>query len=427
MIYDIHDTPSTKKEWFLYALQQVLAVFVATVLISTICGTPTSSCLVGAGIGTLLYLLITKMSSPMFISSSGGLVSAVIGALALGGAVEQNFTAVFIGGVIVCGIYCLFAAITKILGVEFINKLFPPIIIGPVTMVIGINLAGFIPTYCLVGGEYNIWGVVVALITMLIVAIFSHYSKGFVKTIPFLIGLIFGYVISILLTVLNICPLVDFSILSNMKLFAMPDFAFFHIDLVNFDWSLLPQILILFVPVAIATMLECISDHKALSNIIGTDLVETPGLHKIFLGDGIANLFGTLIGGLCQTSYGESIATTGFSRVGSTKVIGLAATMLITLGFLEPVQLLIASIPSAVFGGCAMILYGFIAASGLKQLLLNNIDLNNNKNLIIVSAILTTGIGGVVFNIGVVSLSATALALIIGVVLNMVLKGEENE
>ena len=423
LIYDIGDKPRTFKEWTFYSLQQVLAVFVATVLISQICGTPTSACLVGAGFGTIIYLLFTKMKSPMFISSSGAMVSAVVGALSLGTA--PNFTAVFIGGIIVFLVYAIFALLVHFIGISVINKLFPPIVIGPVTMVIGITLASFIPTYCQVGGEYNIWGIVIAFIVMAIVALVSHYGHGFVSTIPFLIGLLLGYGIATILTLTGICPLIDFSIFKGIGLFTLPDFAFFHIDFATFDWSLLPQILILFVPVTLAAMLECISDHKALSTIIGTDLTVKPGLSKIFLGDGVANCFGTFVGGLCQTSYGESVATTGFSRVASTRVIFTAGAILAFLGFFTPVQVFINTIPSSVFGGCAIILYGFIAASGLKLLIGSNVDLSRNKNLVVVSAILTTGIGGIVFRVGIVSFSSTALALIIGVILNLILKEDK--
>ena len=416
LIYDIHDTPYTIHEWLLYAIQQVCAVFVATVLIANICGTPISSCLVGAGVGTIVYQLVTGFNSPMFISSCGATCSAVIGALAIGQG--GNYSAVVIGGVVIFLVYAIFAAIIKVRGIAVINRIFPPIIIGPVTMVIGMNLATFIPTYVQVNGEYNVWGILIAIVTMLIIALVSHYAKGMGKTIPFLAGLVCGYAIAAILTVLKVAPLIDFSIFKDVVPFKLPDFAFMHIQN-PLTWAQVGRVVLLFVPVSICSLLEHYSDHKVLSNIIGTNLTETPGLHRTLLGDGLASLFGTLICGLPNTSYGESIATTGFSRVASTKVISLAAIIIGVMGFIYPIQLVILSIPSSVFGGCAMILYGYIAASGLKTLLNAKPDLNDNKNLIVISVILTVGVSGI-FLLSE-SFAGVSLAMVLGVILNLIL------
>ena len=419
MIYGITDKPKTVKEWFLYALQQVMAVFVATVLIANICGTPTDACLIGACFGTLLYQLITRFRSPMFISSCGATVSAVIGALAIGGS-GQNYLAVAIGGLVIFAIYGIFAVIVKLRGIAAINKIFPPIIVGPITMVIGLNLAGFLPTYTSVGGEHSDAAIIVAIITMIVVALTSHYFKGFLKTIPFLIGLGVGYGVAALVTVTGIAPLVDFSGFANMHFFRLPDFSFLHWDFSTLTIGTVGQVCLLFVPVAICALLEHYSDHKVLSNIIGTDLTVTPGLHRTLLGDGAASALGTIVCGLPNTSYGESIATTGFSKVASVKVVSVAAGILGCLAFIEPVQVFINSIPACVFGGCAMILYGYIAASGLKTLIYNKVDLEDNKNLIVVSVILTVGVGGLfLFH---QSFAAVSLAMVLGVILNLILR-----
>lgn len=420
MIYGISDKPKTVKEWLLYAFQQLMSIFVATVLIANICGTPISSCLFGAGIGTLVYQLITKGKSPMFISSCGATVSAVIGALALGGG--NNYLAVTIGGAVIAIIYILFAIIVKLNGVESINKIFPPTIVGAVTVVIGLNLAKFIPTYVLVNGEHNNIAIVVAIITMLIVAVTSHYFKGFWKTIPFLIGLMSGYILSVIITLSGVAPLVDFSVFKNVGFFAVPDFTFKYWAQNSISAFDLIQIIILFVPVSICALLEHYSDHKVLSNIIGTDLTETPGLHRTLIGDGTASFVGTILCGLPNTSYGESIATTGFSKVASTAVISLASIMLVIMSFLAPVQAFLLSIPSCVFGGCAMVLYGYIAMSGVRTLLNNKVDFNNNKNVLIVCVILTVGVSGMFFLTE--SLTGTSLAMILGVILNLILKNK---
>ena len=408
----------------IYAIQQCLSIFVATVLIANICGTPIDACLIGACLGTLTYQLITGFRSPMFISSCGATVSAVVGALAIGEG--NNYFAVFLGGLMVAFVYGIFSILVSKLGIDKLRKVLPATIIGPVTIVIGLNLAKFIPTY--VGqsdGVAGNAGVLVALFTMLVVAVSSHYFKGFWKTIPFLIGLGAGYAVSLILTLLGIAPLVNLSVFENLTIFRLPDFSFLHWSIEGMTVADVGTIALLFAPVSICSICEHWADHLTLSHIIGTDLTKTPGLDRTLLGDGIASCVGAAICGLPNTSYGESIATTGFSRVASTRVITVAAIITGLLAFLSPVQALIASIPSCVFGGCAMILYGFIAASGLKTLIRAKTDLEDNKNLIVVCAILTIGVSGIyLFS---ESFAGVSLAMVIGVVLNLILKNQKEK
>ena len=423
LLYDIHESPKTIKEWILYSLQQLMAVFVATVLIATICGTPISSCFLGGAIGTIVYQLITRFKSPMFISNSGATVSAVLGALALS-ADGQNYLMVFIGGLVIAAIYCAMAMIIKYKGINAINKIFPPTIVGAVTIVIGLNLAGFIPTYIQVGGNYSLWGAFVAIATMIVIAVSSHYFKGFLKTIPFLIGLVFGYVACLILDLCGV-DMINWAAFENIQWY--PDLAFLKWRAGDFSWSNLGQTVLLFAPVAICALLEHYSDHKVLSNIIGTDLTAEPGLDKTLIGDGVASAVGTALCGLPNTSYGESIATTGFSRVASVKVVTLAAAIMFLLAFVGPLQAVIQSIPSCVFGGCAMILYGYIACSGLKTIIRSKTDLEDNKNLIVVSVILTTGVGGMFLQFGSFQMAGVALSMILGVILNLILKVKKEE
>lgn len=421
MIYGVTDSPKKVSEWLLYALQQMLAVFVATVLIANICGTPVDACLIGACLGTLLYQLITKFRSPMFISSCGATVSAVIGALAIGE--SKNYLLVVIGGAIIFAIYAIVALVIKIKGIQALNKILPPIIIGPITMVIGLNLATFIPTYVQVNGEHSNIGLGIAFIVMVFIAITSHYFKGFWKTIPFLLGLVLGYVLSIICTITNIAPLINFEIFKNITIINIPDLTFKYWSF-DITWGQVGQVVLLFVPIAFAAVCEHWADHRTLSNIIDTDLTEKPGLHRTLLGDGAASCLGTILCGLPNTSYGESIATIGFSKVASTKVITFAAFILGSLAVIQPVQLVIGSIPACVFGGCAMILYGYIAVSGLKVLLNSKVDFNDNKNLIIVSAILTIGVSGIwLFDN---AFSGVSLALITGILLNLILRPQKS-
>lgn len=411
MIYGVNDHIPFKG-LILFSFQLVLSIFVATTLIANICGTSMSAALVGAGLSTLAYVLITKRQSPMFVSSSGAFVAPVLLALGVGG-----YTAVAIGGLVSCVVYCLFGLIFSKIPVEHIYKIFPSSLIGAVTAVIGINLMPFILTYVQIEGVTSQWGIVIALITMFSIAIISHYAKGIYRILPFLLGTLIGYGVAAILTVTNIYPIIDFSVFSNIKLFVIPDFAFSNWTTIELT-TVLP-VIIIYIAYTISAMMECLSDHAALSNIIGTDLYQTPGLSRIFVGEGIANLIGTSVGGLGICSYGEGVGCVGFSKVASTDVTLLAAGITILLGFLGPVQAFITSIPSCVFAGSAVILYGFIACSGIKML--QKVDLDNQKNLIITSVVLSLGISGLVLGGATFSLSATALALVVGIILNVVL------
>lgn len=411
MIYNLDDKIPINK-LILFALQMVLSVFVATILIANICGVAISGALVGAGLATLIYSVVTKGKSPMYISSSGAFVAPVMAALAAGG-----YTAVAIGGLVACAIYCLFGFIFSKLSVEKVYKIFPKALIGAITVVIGVNLMPFILSYVQINGATNMWGVSVVLVTMISIALISHYAKGIMQILPFLIGLMIGYIYAIILTITGTCDIVDFTIFNNVSLFILPDFAFTHWEPITFV-TIVP-VIILYIAYTISAQMECLSDHGALGGIIGVDLYKEPGLARIFCGEGLANLMSS-VSGLNYCSYGESVATVGFSKVASVRVTRVAAAVMILLGFIGPVQAFITSIPSCAFAGAAIILYGFIACSGIKML--QKTDLNIQKNLIIVSTVLSLGISGLVVGGEIISFSATALALIAGIILNIVLK-----
>ena len=308
---------------------------------------------------------------------------------------------------------------------QFINiyKIFPKSLIGAVTAVIGISLMGFITTYVQIDGEVNQIGVCIALFTCLVIAAISHYAKGICKILPFLLGILAGYSLSAILTVCGIADVIDISVFRNMELLTMPDFAFFHWTAVRLK-DIIP-VIVVYIAYTVSAMMECISDHGALSGIVGVDLYKTPGLGRIFVGEGIANVVGAAFGGLGICSYGEGVACVGFSKVASINVTIVSALMLMLLGYIGPVQVFIASIPSCVFAGAAIVLYGFIACSGIKML--QKVDLNEQKNLIIVSAVLSLGLSGLVLGGSVISFTSTALALIVGVVLNLILKEHKHD
>ena len=404
MIYNVHDKPPLSKT-FLFALQLMLSCFTATGLIAQICGVPLSGAFMGAGFATIVYGIVTRHESPMFISNSGAFVAPVLAALAAGG-----YTAVAVGSLVAFLVYTIFGVVFKYISVDNLYKFMPKVLIGSVTVVIGINLMGFIPGY--IGDTGNL-GVIIALITVLAIALSSHYFKGALSMFPFLIGTLVGYVVSIPF------GLVDFSKFEGISLFNIPDVAFTHWAAVPFK-TLIP-VIVVYIAFTISAICECLSDHAALGGIIGKDLYKEPGLTRIFIGEGVANLATSCLGGLGACSYGEGVGAVGFSKCASTLVTAVAAIMMMLLGFLEPVQAFIASIPSCVIGGgTACILYGFISSSGIR--LLKGVDFDNQKNLIICSVVLALGISGVVLGGETFSLSGTALAFVAGVILNLILK-----
>lgn len=406
MIYQVNERPPFGK-MLLFSLQILLSVFTATALIAQICGVNLSGAFVGAGMATIVYSLFTRFKSPMFISNSGAFVAPVLAALAAGG-----YTAVAVGGLISAVVYSLFGLIFSRISIDNLYKVMPKVLIGSVTVVIGINLMGFIPGY--IGDTGNL-GVCIALITVLAIALSSHYLKRALSMFPFLIGTLVGYVVSIPF------GLVDFNKFNGIKFIGVPTLAFSQWAPVS--WKVLVPVIVVYIAFTVSAICECLSDHAALGGIIGKDLYQEPGLSRIFVGEGMANIATSCLGGLGACSYGEGVAAVGFSKCASVWTTITAALMMVLLGFLEPVQAFIASIPSCVIGGgTACVLYGFISSSGIKML--KQVDFNNQKNLIICSVVLSLGISGVVLGGGTFSLSGTALALLAGVVLNLILKGE---
>ena len=405
MIYKVDDKVPFGK-LLLFGLQIMLSCFTATALIAQICGVPLSGAFLGAGLATIVYAFFTKFKSPMFISNSGAFVVPVLAALAAGG-----YSAVAVGGITACIVYVIFALIFGFVDVNKLYKFMPKVLIGSITVVIGINLMGFITGY--IGDTGNL-GVAIAFITVVAIALSSHYFKGTLSLFPFLIGTLVGYMVSIPF------GLVDFSKFQGIGLFNMPDLAFTHWDM-NIPFRAFIPIIILYIAFTISAICECLSDHAVLGNIIGEDLYKTPGLHRIFAGEGFANIVSAFCGGLGACSYGEGVGAVGFSKCASVKATITAALMMMALAFLEPIQAFISSIPSCVIGGgTACLLYGFISASGIKTL--KSVDLDNQKNLIICSVVLALGISGVVIGNDTFSLSGTALALVAGVILNLILK-----
>lgn len=419
LIYKATEAPKSLKELLLYALQQMLSILTATILISTICGTNVAAGLVAAGLSTLSFLCLTGFKVPLFLSNSGATVSAVIGALALSNQTQNNYTAVILGGLTICVMNTIFAIIIKKIGTSWIHKVLPPVLVGTIIMAIGINLMGFIPTYMQLNGGYSLLGISLGLLTLLFTAVYSHYGKGMVPTLAFLLGICSTYLICILLTYVGI-PLVDFSQFD--KLFAIPDFAFLHLNFADFDWSTLPQIIIMFACVNAGAVTEHIGDLLTCEQITGEKIVDKVGMHKTLLADGIGDLVGSLTCGCPTTTYGESLATIAASRVASTRVIATAAVMTILLGFIQPFNAAIVGMPQCLFGGLSLLAYGYISLSGIKVLISNKINFDKPKNMIIFAATASLSISGLVVTIGSISLSGVSLGIIVGIILNILLK-----
>lgn len=422
LIYKINEKPHTAKEWIMYTIQFTFAVLTATVLIATICGTNIAAGMVAAGISTLVFLCITKFRAPIVISNSGATVSAVLGAIALSNAVETNLLGVVLGGFTIMIIYSIASFLIKKFGTAWLTKLIPPIISGSTILVIGCTLAGFIPTYAQVGGSYSLVGGFVALFTMLVIVLCMHYGKGMVKTLPFLIGLLAGYILSLILTWTGVAPLVNIAALDFNRIIAVPDFAFLHLNFAAFDWSTLPQIILMFGLVSLAAMTEHIGDMLTASAASERDLLNDPGLHKTLLGDGVGSFIGTLIGAQPNTTYSEYTSTIAVSKVASVYVTFTTACSLILLGIFGPFNQFITSLPNCVFAGVSMVAYGMIALAGVRTIMNGNIDFSNNKNVAIFATMLACGVSGFAVTSGSFNLSGIALAMVVGIILNLILK-----
>lgn len=404
--FDVNEKPPIGK-WLILAFQHVFAMFGATILVPIIVNSAAGAevltipvALVSSGIGTLLYILCTKGKSPVYLGSSFAFISPLIAAYAKAG------TSGAMTGIMAVGIvYMLIALVVKLVGTSWINKVLPSIVIGPMIMIIGLGLApNAVAQMGLTTGEIDFKVLSVALVTFMVTVLVITMAKGFLKIIPFLVGITAGYVLAAIL------GMVDFTAFKEAAFFSMPNFRIpFITQGHNLDFTAILTI----VPIALVTLCEHIGDHKSLSNIINKDLIKQPGLSRTLLGDGLATFVGGLIGGPANTTYGENTAVVGLTKVASVWVIGLAAIFAIILAFLGKFTALLATIPDAVLGGVSLILYGFIAINGLKVLVKDQIDFDNPKNVIIASTMLVLGLGGATIAIvsGDVSVTISGMSL----------------
>ena len=450
LVYDIHDKPNFSK-LVVFAIQQLLAIMAATIAVPAIVGNgmSASAALFGAGIGTIVYQLFTKFRSPVFLGSSFAFIGSMLAAFAGAVTAEAGYAGIIIGAIFAGLVYVIIAIVVKYAGVEWINKLMPASVIGPTVALIGLSLAGAAISDVFSYGEKitfglsqyfimstNIWiSFICAIVTFLVVILVSTYSKKMAKLIPFIIGILAGYAVSLIFTVIGYAvgndalKIVDFAPFRalvedgvGVKTFvSLPEFTFVEAikGIKELDGGYFLTVAVAYLPVAFVVFAEHLADHKNLSSIIEKDLLQDPGLHRTLLGDGVGSIVGAFFGGCPNTTYGESVGCVAITRNASVATITTTAVMAMLISFISPFVAFLDSIPGCVMGGVCITLYGFIAVSGLKMI--QKVDLEDNANLFTVSAILIPGIGGMALAIGKVYITTIACSLILGIVTNILL------
>ena len=445
LIYGIKDKPRFAKV-VLFAFQQLLAIMAATIAVPAIIGhgLSASAALFGAGVGTIVYLLFTKSSSPVFLGSSfafiGSMFSAFAGAATLGLSEQAGYWGLIIGALMAGLVYVIIAIIVKICGVNWINRLMPPVIIGPTVAIIGLSLSGNaigdLMKSSVEGGSTYI-ALICGLFTLAVTMLYSTYGKKVGRLIPFILGILGGYLLATLFAIIGNLTDTPSLIVINYGAVKALDFSKFsgYISLPKFTFLLggteglkaisgkyLLTLFTAYVPVAFVVFAEHLADHKNLSAIVGQDLLKEPGLTRTLLGDGVGTMVSTFFGGCPNTTYGESIGCVAITRNASTISIWGCAIICIVFSLISPLVALLETIPSCVMGGVCVALYGFIAVSGFKMF--QTVDLNKNKNLFVASVIFITGVGGMVVSFGAVEIRTVACALILGILTNLMLSKE---
>ncbi|HAO31150.1 MAG TPA: uracil-xanthine permease [Treponema sp.] len=444
LIYGIKDKPSFGKV-VLFALQQLLAIMAATIAVPAIIGNglTASAALFGAGVGTVVYLLFTKSSSPVFLGSSFAFIGSMMSAFGGAASVSIGYWGLIIGAIMAGLVYVVLALIVKFCGVAWIDKLMPPVIIGPTVAIIGLSLSanavGDLMKSSVEGGSTYV-ALICGLVTLAVTMLCSTYGKKIGRLIPFILGILAGYacasVFAIIgaatknpaLTVINYDALTSLNFKSLSGYFALPKFTFVlggAEGLKGITGSYLLTLFAAYVPVAFVVFAEHLADHKNLSSIVGTNLLEKPGLTRTLLGDGVGTMVSTFFGGCPNTTYGESIGCVAITRNASTISIWGCAVLCVIFSMISPLVSFLETIPSCVMGGVCIALYGFIAVSGFKMF--QKVDLNKNRNLFVASVIFITGVGGMVVSFGSVQIRTVACALILGILTNLMLSKESEE
>ncbi|ESV55595.1 uracil transporter [Streptococcus agalactiae LMG 14747] len=412
LLLDVDEKPPLV-QGLLLSFQHVFAMFGATILVPLILGMPVSVALFASGVGTLIYQVATQFKVPVYLGSSFAYITAMALAIKqMNGDVSAAQTGILFVGLI----YVLVATLVKFIGNDWIDKVLPPIVIGPMIMVIGLGLANSAVTNAGFVADGDWKSILVAVVTFLIAAFINTNGKGFIKIIPFLIAIICGYILSLCLGMVDLSPIGKAAWFELPRLYLPFKTGVFETYKLYFG----PEMLAI-LPISIVTIAENIGDHTVLSQICGRPFLKNPGLSRTLIGDGVATAFSAFIGGPAETTYGENTGVIGMTRIASVSVIRNAASIAIAFSFLGKFTALISTIPSAVLGGMSILLYGVIASNGLKVLIEKRVDFGQVRNLIIASSMLVLGLGGAVLDLGAVTLSGTALSAIVGIVLNLIL------
>jgi uracil-xanthine permease len=416
LLLDVDQNPPFAKG-LLLSLQHVFAMFGATILVPLILGMPVSVALFASGLGTLIYMVATQFKVPVYLGSSFAFISAMAFAIKQ---MNGDVSAAQSGVVLVGLVYVAVAFAVKLIGTKWIDRLLPPIVIGPMIMVIGLGLANSAVTNAGFIKDGTVQQISVAIVTFLITAFINTKAKGFLKIIPFLFGIIGGYIVAVLFGLVDFTPVLEADWIAIPQLYLpFSTNGFFK----EYHWYFGPETWAI-LPVAVVTIAEHIGDHTVLSQICGRQFLKNPGLHRTLIGDGIATSVSAFMGGPANTTYGENTGVVGMTRIASVSVIRNAALFAIGLSFLGKFTALISTIPNAVLGGMSIMLYGVIASNGLKVLIEKQVDFREVRNLIIASSMLVLGLGGAILELGPVTLSGTALCALAGVILNLVLPKE---
>lgn len=419
LLLDVDQNPPFAKG-LLLSLQHVFAMFGATILVPLILGMPVSVALFASGLGTLIYMVATQFKVPVYLGSSFAFISAMAFAMKQ---MNGDVSAAQSGVVLVGLVYVAVALAVKLIGTKWIDRLLPPIVIGPMIMVIGLGLANSAVTNAGFIKDGTIQQITVAVVTFLITAFINTKAKGFLKIIPFLFGIIGGYIVAVLFGLVDFTPVLEADWIAIPQLYLpFSTNGFFK----EYHWYFGPETWAI-LPVAVVTIAEHIGDHTVLSQICGRQFLKNPGLHRTLIGDGIATSVSAFMGGPANTTYGENTGVVGMTRIASVSVIRNAALFAIGLSFLGKFTALISTIPNAVLGGMSIMLYGVIASNGLKVLIEKQVDFREVRNLIIASSMLVLGLGGAILELGPVTLSGTALCALAGVILNLVLPYENRK
>ena len=419
LLLDVDQNPPLAKG-LLLSLQHVFAMFGATILVPLILGMPVSVALFASGLGTLIYMVATQFKVPVYLGSSFAFISAMAFAMKQ---MNGDVSAAQSGVVLVGLVYVVVALAVKLIGTKWIDRLLPPIVIGPMIMVIGLGLANSAVTNAGFIKDGTVQQITVAIVTFLITAFINTKAKGFFKIIPFLFGIIGGYIVAVLFGLVDFTPVLEADWIAIPQLYLpFSTNGFFK----EYHWYFGPETWAI-LPVAVVTIAEHIGDHTVLSQICGRQFLKNPGLHRTLIGDGIATSVSAFMGGPANTTYGENTGVVGMTRIASVSVIRNAALFAIGLSFLGKFTALISTIPNAVLGGMAILLYGVIASNGLKVLIEKQVDFREVRNLIIASSMLVLGLGGAILELGPVTLSGTALCALAGVILNLVLPYENRK